>query len=66
VTTGRHLERLLLIDGFLRSGQQFGQRHTASTMATALEVSERTVRKDIDLMRDRFNAPIVSTKAKGY
>lgn len=65
-TSGRHLERLLLIDGFLRSGLQSGQRHTALTLAASLEVSERTVRKDIDFMRDRFSAPIVSTKAKGY
>lgn len=61
-TSGRHLERLLQIDTFLRSGQ----RHTATNMAELLGVTERTVRKDIDFMRDRFGAPISSTKVKGY
>lgn len=35
-------------------------------MAEVLGVTERTVRKDIDFMRDRFSAPISSTKVKGY
>jgi len=35
-------------------------------MAEMLGVTERTVRKDIDFMRDRFSAPISSTKVKGY
>lgn len=61
-TSGRHLERLLQIDTFLRSEQ----RHTATSMAEVLGVTERTVRKDIDFMRDRFSAPISSTKVKGY
>ena len=45
--SGRHLERLLQIDTFLRSEQ----RHTATSMAEALGVTERTVRKDIDLKK---------------
>ena len=61
-TSGRHLERLLQIDTFLRSRQ----RHTATSMPEVLGVTERTVRKDIDFMRDRFSAPISSTKVKGY
>ncbi|WP_411053600.1 HTH domain-containing protein, partial [Tritonibacter sp. SIMBA_163] len=39
----RQLERLLQIDGFLRSKQ----RQTSDTLAAALEVSERTIRKDL-------------------
>jgi predicted DNA-binding transcriptional regulator YafY len=58
----RHLERLLEIDKLLRNGE----RQTAGRMATVLEVTERTVRSDIDFLRNRFHAPIESTKAKGY
>lgn len=58
----RHLERLLQIDELLRSGQ----RQTASGLAIILEVSERTIRSDIDFLRDRYHAPIESTKQKGY
>jgi predicted DNA-binding transcriptional regulator YafY len=61
-TSGRHLERLLQIDGFLRSGT----RHTATSMGKLLDVDERTVRNDIAFMRDRFDAPIANTKARGY
>lgn len=58
----RHLERLLQIDELLRSGQ----RQTASGLARILEVSERTIRSDIDFLRDRYHAPIESNKQKGY
>jgi predicted DNA-binding transcriptional regulator YafY len=49
----RHLERLLQLDQLLRSAQ----RHTAESLASALEVSERTVRSDIAFLRDRYHAP---------
>ncbi len=49
----RHLERLLELDRLIR----LSERHTANTLAEALEVSERTVRNDLDFMRDRYNAP---------
>ncbi|MGI0495435.1 HTH domain-containing protein [Alkalinema pantanalense CENA528] len=58
----RHLERLLNIDGLLRSGQ----RQTADAMASVLEVSERTVRKDIELLRDRYGAPIACNRTQGF
>lgn len=58
----RHLERLLQIDQLIRSDK----RHTAESMADALEVSERTVRSDITFLRDRFNAPIEFSKQQGY
>ena len=58
----RHLERLLELDRLIR----LSERHTANTLAEALEVSERTVRNDLDFMRDRYNAPIASDRVKGY
>jgi predicted DNA-binding transcriptional regulator YafY len=61
-TSGRHLERFLKIDEYLRSRG----RHTADSLGLLLEVSERTIREDIKFMRDRFDAPIESTKARGY
>ena len=61
-TSGRHLERLLQIDGFLRSST----RQTATSMGELLGVDERTVRNDLAFMRDRFAAPIENTKTRGY
>ena len=58
----RHLERLLQLDALLRSGQ----RHTADSLALALEVSERTVRNDLSFLRDRYHAPLEFSKSKGY
>lgn len=58
----RHLERLLQIDALLRSEQ----RQTAQSLAEAVEVKVRTIHNDITFLRDRFNAPIVWSKAKGY
>jgi predicted DNA-binding transcriptional regulator YafY len=54
----RHLERLLEIDRLLRSPE----RHTANSLAAALEVSEFAVRNDLDFLRDRYNAPIESDR----
>jgi predicted DNA-binding transcriptional regulator YafY len=58
----RHIERLLNLDALLRSGQ----RHTAQRLAEQLEVSERTIRSDIDFLRDRFQAPIEFSRVKGF
>jgi predicted DNA-binding transcriptional regulator YafY len=58
----RHLERLLQLDALLRSGQ----RHTADSLAEVLEVSERTIRSDINFLRDRYHAPLESSKQKGF
>jgi predicted DNA-binding transcriptional regulator YafY len=60
--TPRQLERFLRIDNLLR----YQHRPTAGSMAAELECSERTVRDDIAWMRDRFDAPIESSKARGY
>jgi predicted DNA-binding transcriptional regulator YafY len=46
----RHLERLLYIDSLLRSGI----RQTQKSLAQATEVSDRTIRKDLNFLRDRF------------
>lgn len=56
------LERLLRIDELIRKSE----RQTAQSLAEATEVSERTIRSDIAFMRDRFQAPIESTKSGGY
>ncbi len=58
----RQLERILELDMLLRSGQ----RQTASSLAQALEVSERTVRADINFLKGRFQAPIQVSRKKGY
>jgi predicted DNA-binding transcriptional regulator YafY len=58
----RHLERLLEIDTLLRANA----RQTAGSLAKAVERSERTVRKDIEFLRDRYRAPLHYTKTKGY
>jgi predicted DNA-binding transcriptional regulator YafY len=58
----RILERLLHIDGFLRDPH----RQTAGFMAQKLEVSERTIRSDLDMLRDRYRAPIDFNRKQGY
>ncbi len=62
VSMSRHLERLLQIDALLRSPE----RQTASTMANHLERSERTIRSDLNFLRDRYGAPIEYKKTKGF
>jgi predicted DNA-binding transcriptional regulator YafY len=58
----RQLERLLRIDELLRSGK----RQTATSLAEALERSERTIRNDIAFLRDRYHAPLEFSKSKGF
>ncbi len=58
----RHLERLLKLDALLRSRQ----RNTANRLAAALEVSERTIRNDLNFLRDRYNAPLAYSRAQGH
>ena len=58
----RQLERHLQLDTLLRTHQ----RHTANSLANALEVSERTVRSDLAFLRDRYHAPLEFTRSKGY
>lgn len=57
----RHLERLLEIDQQIRASK----RCTAVSLAIDLEVSERTVRNDLNFLRDRFQAPLEYSKQEG-
>ncbi len=41
-----------------------GQRVTAETLARELEVTRRTIKRDIEFMRDRQNIPIAWDAAK--
>lgn len=58
----RRLERLLQLDELLRTSQ----RHTATRLAAVLEVSEKTVRNDLNFLRDRYGAPVECTRQRGY
>jgi predicted DNA-binding transcriptional regulator YafY len=58
----RQLLRLLDIDELIRSEK----RQTIGTLAVATERSERTIRNDLDMLRDSFKAPLVFTRPKGY
>ena len=58
----RHLERLLQLDSLLRQGQ----RQTAASLATVLEVSARTIRNDLNFLRDRYHAPVECSRQQGF
>ena len=58
----RRLERLLQLDELLRTSQ----RHTTTRLAAVLEVSEKTVRNDLNFLRDRYGAPVECTCQRGY
>lgn len=58
----RRLERLLELDGLLRTSA----RSTTTELKVALGVSERTIRYDLDFMRDRFGAPIEYDARRGF
>lgn len=53
------LERFQTIHRILRAGKtDDGDRPNCATLARLLEVSSKTVQRDIDFMRDRLGAPI--------
>jgi predicted DNA-binding transcriptional regulator YafY len=58
----RQQERILQLDTFLRNHE----RTTAQFLAERLEVSERTVRADIEFLKNRLNAPIKFSRSKGF
>jgi predicted DNA-binding transcriptional regulator YafY len=58
------LERLIKLDELFR--QEAAKRHTASSLGKELEVTERTIRNDIEFLRDRYYAPIDYTKTDGW
>jgi predicted DNA-binding transcriptional regulator YafY len=58
----RRLERLLEIDTLIRANA----RQTVVSLALAVERSERTVRSDLEFLRDRYHAPLHYTRTKGH
>jgi hypothetical protein len=58
----RQLERLFQLDELIRSGKA----QTMGQLATALEVSDRTVHSDLIFLRDRYEAPIKNNRSQGY
>jgi predicted DNA-binding transcriptional regulator YafY len=58
----RKLERLVQIDSLLRSRKPQTQR----SLAGELEVSDRTIRNDLDFLRDRFGAPLEYKRKLGW
>ncbi|NJM58859.1 MAG: WYL domain-containing protein [Synechococcales cyanobacterium RU_4_20] len=58
----RRLERLLRIDELLRRNL----RQTAESLALELECSERTVRSELEFLRNRYAAPLCYTKTQGW
>jgi predicted DNA-binding transcriptional regulator YafY len=58
----RRLERLLELDHFLRTQS----RSTTTELKVALGVSERTVRYDLEFLRDRYGAPIDYDTKRGF
>ncbi|MGB8697774.1 MAG: WYL domain-containing protein [Thermosynechococcaceae cyanobacterium] len=58
----RQQERFLKLDTLLRNGE----RTTAQYLADCLEVSERTVRTDIEFLKNRLDAPIEFSRKKGF
>ena len=58
----RHLERLLEIDNLIRGRE----RQTSTSLANTLEVCDRTIRNDLDFLRNRFFAPLEYSKKEGW
>ena len=56
------LERLLQLDELLRTQR----RPTAQSLGDALECNEKTVRRYLEYMRDRFDAPIENNRKLGW
>jgi predicted DNA-binding transcriptional regulator YafY len=61
VPSPRQLLRLIDIDELIRSEK----RQTIATLAAATERSERTIRYDLDMLRDSFEAPLTFTRPQG-
>ncbi|MGC9505521.1 helix-turn-helix transcriptional regulator [Baaleninema sp.] len=62
MSKSRQLERLLQIDNLLRGGE----RQTTKTLARACEVSDRTMSDDLTFLRDRYQAPLMFSRKRGW
>lgn len=62
MSRSRQLERLLQIDNLLRDGE----RQTTATLARACEVSDRTMSGDLAFLRDRYQAPLMFSRKRGW
>ncbi len=58
----RQQERIIKLDTLLRNRE----RATAQYLADHLEVSERTVRSDIEFLKNRLDAPIKCSRKQGF
>jgi predicted DNA-binding transcriptional regulator YafY len=52
------LQRLIFIDRMIRDGMHSGRLANCATMATAYEVSAKSIRRDIDYLKNQCDAPI--------
>ena len=52
------LARLLFIDDQIRQGMRTGKLANCSSLAREYEVSTKTVQRDIEFMRERWDAPV--------
>lgn len=60
LTTRPPLDRMQRIFSALKAGGAHGR----SSLAAEIEVTEKTIQRDIDFMRERLNMPIVYNRAK--
>lgn len=55
-------ERLFKIDRYIRSRTKV----TRAMLAEKLEVDKRTIQRDLDFLRDHYNAPLENSSSRGY
>ncbi|MEJ2032837.1 MAG: HTH domain-containing protein, partial [Deltaproteobacteria bacterium] len=52
------LARLLFIDDKIRQGMRSGRLANCSSLAAEYEVSTKTIQRDIEFLRERWEAPV--------
>jgi len=52
------LQRLIFIDRMIRDGMQGGRLANCTSMAAAYEVSTKSIKRDIDYLKNQWDAPI--------
>ena len=61
------LARLLFIDEQIRQGMNSGRLPNCSSLAQAYEVSSKTIQRDLDFLRQRWEAPLAyDPQRRGY